>query len=217
MDKVLERLKTLKDEESRYAYADAVTNAFLAGQVKKLQEARDLTQEQLAALIGTKQSGISRWLNTGFSTCKVETLRKFAKAYGVRLRISFEEFGTLPTDVGEFTKKRLVPRKFEDDPAFFPNENTERPAAGFARRYADGIGLGRTQTIQGAVLPDIDCSVPNPVIQLPVSMLPSVPSGALPDENGISVLLSPNPKGLKRGRNHDRTRKYSRKDSKRAA
>lgn len=118
MDKVLERIKELKDEESRYAYADAVTNAFLTGQIKALREERNLTQEKLAELVGTQQSGISRWLNSGFSTCKVETLRKFAKAYGVRLRITFEEFGTLPTDVRGFTKDRLAPRKFEDDTAF---------------------------------------------------------------------------------------------------
>lgn len=131
MDKVLERLKELKDEESRYAYADAVTNAFLAGQIKALQEERDLTQEQLAALIGTKQSGISRWLNTGFSTCKIETLRKFAKAYGVRLRISFEDFGSLPDDLRRFDAKHLAPPRFEEDPAFglaSPNKS-DQPTA----------------------------------------------------------------------------------------
>jgi transcriptional regulator with XRE-family HTH domain len=119
VDKIIERLKTeFNSEDARYAYADTVTNAFLTGQIKALREERDLTQEQLAELVGTQQSGVSRWLNSGFSTCKVETLRKFARAYGVRLRISFEEFGTLPSDVGDFTKERLAPRKFEDDPAF---------------------------------------------------------------------------------------------------
>ena len=134
MNKVLERLKELIDEESRYAYADTVADAFLIGQIKTLREERGLTQEQLATLVGTQQSGISRWLNSGFSTCKVETLRKFAKAYGVRLRISFEEFGTLPTDVGGFTKERLTPRKFEDDPAFKdqPEASGQTPAASLA-------------------------------------------------------------------------------------
>ena len=117
MDKVIERIKEL-NEDSRYAYADAITDAFFIGQVKALQKERNLNQEQLAALVGTKQSGISRWLNTGFATCKVETLRKFARAYGVRLRIAFEGFGSLPTDVNGFTKARLAPPRFEDDPAF---------------------------------------------------------------------------------------------------
>ncbi len=129
MDKVTERIRELKDEESRYAYADAVANAFLTAQMKALREERNLTQERLAELVGTRQSGISRWLNSGFSTCKIETLRRFAKAYGVRLRISFEEFGTLPTDVREFGKDRLAPRKFEDDPAFKePTEGQETTA-----------------------------------------------------------------------------------------
>lgn len=119
MDKVIERLKTeFGSEDARYAYTDSVTNAFITGQIKALREARNLTQEQLADLVGTRQSGISRWQNSGYSSCKVETLRKFAKAFGVRLRISFEEFGSLPTDISGFTRERLAPRKFEDDPAF---------------------------------------------------------------------------------------------------
>jgi transcriptional regulator with XRE-family HTH domain len=119
VDKVIERLKVeFSSEEARYAYADSVTNAFVIGQIKELREARKLTQDQLADLVGTQQSGISRWLNSGFSSCKVETLRKFARAFGVRLKISFEEFGSLPTDVRAFTKERLAPCKFEDDPAF---------------------------------------------------------------------------------------------------
>src|SRR5947209_1981363 len=113
VDKVLERLNTeFTSEESRYAYADSVTNAFLTGQIKALREDRGLTQEKFAELVGTQQSGISRWQNSGYSSCKVETLRKFAKAFGVRLRITFEEFGSLPEDVRGFTKKRLTPRKF---------------------------------------------------------------------------------------------------------
>jgi transcriptional regulator with XRE-family HTH domain len=119
VDKVLGRLKAeFAGKESRYAYADTVINAFLAAQIKALREDRGLTQEDLAELVGTQQSGISRWLNSGFSSCKIESLRKFARAFGVRLRVSFEEFGTLPSDVGGFTKERLAPRRFEDDPAF---------------------------------------------------------------------------------------------------
>jgi len=139
VDKIIERLKNdLKDEEARFAYAEAVTNTFLTAQIKALQEQRELTQEKLAELVGTQQSGISRWLNSGFSSCKVESLRKFARAYGVRLRISFEEFGTLPTDVGGFSKERLAPRKFEDDPVFNPQKEQEPEKAAAASHF----GLG---------------------------------------------------------------------------
>lgn len=119
MDKILERLREF-GEEARYAYADSVTNAFITAQIKELREERGLTQEKLAELVGTKQSGISRWQNSGYSSCKVETLRKFARSFGVRLRITFEEFGSLPEDVRGFTNRRLSPRKFDKDPAFSP-------------------------------------------------------------------------------------------------
>jgi transcriptional regulator with XRE-family HTH domain len=130
VDKTIERLKNeFTSADARYAYAESVSTAFLTAQIKALREDRGLTQEKLAELVGTQQSGISRWLNSGFSTCKVETLQKFAKAYGVRLRISFETFGTLPRDVGGFTKERLAPPKFEDDPAFKERLESEQGMA----------------------------------------------------------------------------------------
>jgi transcriptional regulator with XRE-family HTH domain len=140
VDKVLERLRDeFTTEASRYAYADAVTNTFLTAQIKTLQEERGLTQEKLAELVGTQQSGISRWLNTGFATCKIESLRKFSKAFGVRLRVSFEEFGTLPADVHGFTKERLAPKKFEDDLSF-REASIEKPRSARTRKVRSPRG-----------------------------------------------------------------------------
>jgi transcriptional regulator with XRE-family HTH domain len=120
---LLERLKKdLAKDESRYAYADSVASAFITAQIESLRKERGLTQEDLAELVGTKQSGISRWQSSGYASCKLESLRKFAKAFGVRLKVSFEEFNTLPTDISGFTKERLAPRRFEDDPVFNPPE-----------------------------------------------------------------------------------------------
>lgn len=122
MNQLLERLKKdFENPEARSAYADSVTNAFVSAQIKALRDERKLNQEKLAELIGTKQSGISRLERADYSAWKIGTLRKLAKAFGVRLRISFEEFGTLPDDVAGFKKNRLLPRRFEDDPAFSPD------------------------------------------------------------------------------------------------
>jgi transcriptional regulator with XRE-family HTH domain len=119
VNQLLERLnKDFQNEDNRYVYADTVTNAFVSAQIKALKEDRKLSQEELAELIGTQQSGISRLLRSDYSAWKVETLRKLARAFGVRLRITFEEFGTLADDVSGFTKDRLLPKKFTDDPAF---------------------------------------------------------------------------------------------------
>lgn len=119
MNQLLERQgRDFQDEDARYAYADAVVNALVSAQIKALRDDRGLSQEKLAELIGTKQSGISRLERVDYSAWKIETLRKLARAFGVRLRIGFEEFGTLIDDISGFSEANILPRKFEDDPAF---------------------------------------------------------------------------------------------------
>ena len=121
MNQLLERLRRdFGNEDNRYAYADSATNAFVSAQIKSLKEKRGLTQEKLAELIGTQQSGISRLLRADYAAWNIETLRKLARAFGVRLSIRFEEFGTLLPDISGFNEERLTPRKFEEDPVFFP-------------------------------------------------------------------------------------------------
>jgi transcriptional regulator with XRE-family HTH domain len=127
MDKLVERIrKDLQDKEARYVYADTIVNAFVAAQIKGLREERGLSQDQLATLIGTQQSGISRLEKADYSAWKVETLRKLAKALGVRLRIRFEEFNTLLDEIKGFDDKNLLPRRFEDDPVFALKSATNR-------------------------------------------------------------------------------------------
>jgi transcriptional regulator with XRE-family HTH domain len=155
VNELLDQLRgDFQDEDSRYAYADSVANAFVAAQIKALREERKLTQEQLAELTGTKQSGISRFQRADYSGSKIETLRKFARAFGVRLRVSFEEFGSLLPDIGGFTKERLTPRKFEDDPVFNPKkqQESERFAAATAQ---EGLDRSRRAHKEGRA-----CTVP---------------------------------------------------------
>jgi len=127
MNQLLERLrKTFEDEDARYVYADSTVNAFIAAQIKALREDRELSQEELAILIGTKQSGISRLEKADYSSWKIGTLRKLARAFGVRLKISFEEFGTLLPDISGFSQKKLAPRRFSVDPVFHPELSATR-------------------------------------------------------------------------------------------
>lgn len=119
MSELLERLRQrFQDEEYRYAYVEGFTNSFIAAQIKSNREARHKNQQQLADLIGTKQSGISRLESVQYSSWKVETLRKLARAFGLRLRISFEEFGTLLPEIEGFNETSLQRREFKDDPVF---------------------------------------------------------------------------------------------------
>ena len=51
--------RELRDAEYRYAYAEDFLNTSIATQIVVLREQRGLSQTQLAALVGTKQPGIS--------------------------------------------------------------------------------------------------------------------------------------------------------------
>lgn len=119
MSELVDDLRELfKNEEVRYAYAESALNTFVASQLKVLREQREMSQGQLAETAGTRQSGISRLENVNYSSWKVETLRRLARALGVRLKISFEEFGTLIPEIQNFQKENLRRARFADDPVF---------------------------------------------------------------------------------------------------
>jgi transcriptional regulator with XRE-family HTH domain len=110
----------LKDEEYRYAYAEDYLNTHIALQIKVLREQRQMTQKDLANKIGTWQAGISRLENINYSSWKTKTLKKVARALGVRLRISFETFGTLLNEAAHFSRATLERPDFTSDPVFLP-------------------------------------------------------------------------------------------------
>lgn len=120
----------LQDEEYRYAYAEDFLNAWVATQIVVLREQRGLSQKQLGDLIGTKQPGISRLEDVNHSTWKTETLKRVARALGVRLKITFETFGTLLGEDAAFNREFLKRPEFKDDPVFATDsEVTEAVAA----------------------------------------------------------------------------------------
>lgn len=113
----------LRDPEYSEAYAESFLNAFVATQIKVIREQRQMTQAQLATAIGTTQAGVSRIENVNYSSWSVRTLIKLARAFGVRLKVSFEPFGTLPDEVMAFNRVTLERVKREEDPGL-----TDEPA-----------------------------------------------------------------------------------------
>src|SRR5271165_5044405 len=78
-----------KDPEYVAAY-DALEDEFaLAAALIRARGEADMTQEQVAAAMGTTQAAIAR-LEGGRIRPTTRTLERFAKATGTRLRISFE-------------------------------------------------------------------------------------------------------------------------------
>jgi ribosome-binding protein aMBF1 (putative translation factor) len=79
----------LKDPAHKAAY-DALEDEFaLAGALIEARSKADMTQEQVAAAMGTTQTVIAR-LESGRTMPSTRTLERFANATGMRLRISFE-------------------------------------------------------------------------------------------------------------------------------
>lgn len=78
-----------KDPEYVAAY-DALEEEFaLASALIKARGDADLTQEQVAAAMGTTQAFVAR-LESGKGLPSTRTLERFAKATHTKLRISFE-------------------------------------------------------------------------------------------------------------------------------
>ena len=135
MSELTEQLRhNFADEEYRNAYADSFQNSYVAAQIKVLREEYPMTQEELAEEIGSQQPGVARLENVNYSSWKVGTLRKIARALKVRLKITFEEWGTLPEDIEHFNRESLKRRPFEKDPIFSPEVETPRNVIPFTPR-----------------------------------------------------------------------------------
>lgn len=113
------RLKRqLRDKQFRHAYADEHLNLSIGTQIKAIREKQGMTQATLAEKIGTRQTGISRIESANYSRWSVAVLRRLAEAFDLRLRVSFEEFGTLWKEVDDFSREALERREFSEDPEF---------------------------------------------------------------------------------------------------
>ena len=79
----------LKDPEFK-AEHDALEDEFnLAAALIQARSIAAMTQEQVAAAMGTTQAAIAR-LESGRSLPSTRTLKRFAEATGLKLRIGFE-------------------------------------------------------------------------------------------------------------------------------
>ena len=82
--------KWMKEPDYKHAY-DALEEEFaLASALLKARDDAHMTQEDVAKAMGTTQTVIAR-LESGRIMPSTRTLQRFAKATGMRLRISFEQ------------------------------------------------------------------------------------------------------------------------------
>jgi len=88
-DKYFEKLMT--DREFRVELMLAENALRLAMRISELREAAGLSQAELAAKVGTKQSQISRFENGDYSRFSVSSLAKIADALQCELKVELLE------------------------------------------------------------------------------------------------------------------------------
>ena len=116
----------LRDKDYRHAYFDELLNVSIATQIKVLREqsGRGWSQQDLADRVGMKQPRISVMENVNYSSWSINTLRKLAEAFDLRLRVSFESFGSGIKEMEQINREALERPLFEEDPYFKPQPIT---------------------------------------------------------------------------------------------
>lgn len=103
------------DKEYRHAYANEALNAYIATQIKVLREQNVLTQKQLADAAGMAQPRVALLEDVNYSSWSINTLRKLAKAFDLRLSVRFETFSSLIPEIETLSTESLERASFEDD------------------------------------------------------------------------------------------------------
>lgn len=84
-----------RDREYREAYMEAAIEQGVAWQIKLNRELRGLTQRQLASLLCTHQSAVSRLEDPSYGSHSLETLIGVAKALDCALSVKFISYSQL--------------------------------------------------------------------------------------------------------------------------
>jgi transcriptional regulator with XRE-family HTH domain len=111
-------LAEFHDREFRHAYLEDFLNSVVSAQIRTLREEKGWSQSELADLIATTQSAISRNESPDYSRWNIATLRKLARAFDRALIVKFAGFGEALGDIERFRRDRLTSPSFNEDPAF---------------------------------------------------------------------------------------------------
>src|SRR5687768_16228435 len=98
----------LEDENAAYAYCNDFLNLYIATQLKVLREQRGFsTQTEFAKSSGISQEQISQHEDIDRNSWTINTLRKFARALGVNVKVTFESFSETIETIVNFRRETL--------------------------------------------------------------------------------------------------------------
>lgn len=109
-----------KDEDARREYADEFLDTMISLQIRALRQERKWNQKQFGDRVpeGMEQQQVSLLESADYSSWTITTLKRLAAAFDLRLRVTFESFGSLRDDLLALRRQDLQRPSFGDDPAF---------------------------------------------------------------------------------------------------
>ena len=97
----------------REAYMEAAIEQGVAWQIRINRNARRMTQTQLARLINTKQSAISRMEDPTYGAHSLDTLIEVAKAFDCALSVKFVSYSQLAYDSEKLAESDIFAAPFK--------------------------------------------------------------------------------------------------------
>ena len=107
--------ESLRDPEFRKQFIDEHINVGIAFQIRSLRNRQNLTQANLAELLGVKQPLISEWENPNYGKYTLGTLKDLAKVFDVGLLVRFLPFSTLVDWTVDLTSDAIAPPNFHEE------------------------------------------------------------------------------------------------------
>jgi transcriptional regulator with XRE-family HTH domain len=127
-----------QDKEYRHAYADESLSTYIATQIKVLREQRQLTQRELAQRAAMAQPRIAVMEDINYSSWSINTLRRLAQAFDVRLSVKFENFSSLIPEIETLGREALERESFGDD-TWFHKKGAQSELGGGASDYGASV------------------------------------------------------------------------------
>lgn len=112
---LISKFAKLENKNYRHAYMSDHIRVGIASQIKLLRTKANLTQSDLAKLIGTKQAVISRLEDPDSGAVNLNTLFKIAKAFDVGLVAKFASFGKFLDEAQNVSPSALTAKNFTEE------------------------------------------------------------------------------------------------------
>ena len=111
----LEARPEWKDKEYREEYLLASVEQGIAWQIRANRNGRNLSQNDLAGLLGTKQSAVSRMEDPEYGSHSLDTLTSLANVFDCALSIRFISFSELAHESEDLSPIALYAKSFHEE------------------------------------------------------------------------------------------------------